>query len=766
MHAVRSGARGNARAILHTAQAEQQRATIRAEHAQARVAIEQAGGRVRGEMENLLDAMLVEIPDADAAALATAPGVKAVYPARKFEMTLDHALPLHHVPDAWTQIGVGNAGAGMMIGMIDTGIEITHPGFNDSGFTAPGGFPMSDSMADLAYTNNKVIVARSYASLFANPDPDTTAADHVGHGTATAMTAAGVSNSGPLATISGVAPQAYLGVYKVFGTPGVNDTASEQAILAALEDAVNDGMNVINLSLGFDIPSVTELDPFVQAVEAATAAGVIVVAAAGNNGPNPGTVGSPADAPDAIAAGASNNDRVFAGSVQIAGGSTVIALPGSGLNSLTPISGPMIDVATLDPTELACNALPANSLNGAIVLIERGSCPFESKLDNAQAAGAVAAIVYDNIPDEPLVLMGVGQATLPAAFVTDSDGLTVQQQIVGAPAATVQFYAPVYVNPESLAIFSAAGPTLDDSIKPDLVAVGENFYTAAETLDSAGELYNASGYTITQGTSFSAPLVSGAAALLESARPGLTSDQYRSLLIDTADPAYAIPGTAARVQQAGGGFLNALSSLNATAAASPVSIAFGTSSGDANASASLTVTNVGSASDTFQFSATSRDPGAPTPQFSTTNAQLDPGASVTVPVVFSAAGLAPGQYEGFLQIQGSQAPVPTQAPYWFAVPSDTPTFITILSAQSSGTAGTNVPAGVIFRVTDAAGLPVDIAPSATTVSGGGRVIGVALLGGAYPKDYALDVRLGTDPGSNVFQIQAGSLTLSVAITGQ
>ena len=137
--------------------------------------------------------------------------MKSVHPVRLFQMSLDHALPLHHVPDAWTQIGLANAGAGVRIGMIDTGIEIGHPGFNDAGFTAPAGFPQAGATGDFAFTNNKVIVARSYASLFAAKDPDPSVRDHVGHGTATAMAAAGVTNSSMLTTISGVAPQAYLG---------------------------------------------------------------------------------------------------------------------------------------------------------------------------------------------------------------------------------------------------------------------------------------------------------------------------------------------------------------------------------------------------------------------------------------------------------------------------------------------------------------------------------------------------------------------------
>ncbi len=605
--AASDGTRGNARARLHSAAAERQRTAVRAQQAVARAAIERSGGHISGTVENLINALLVEIPDNRAAELSRVPGVKAVHAARVFEMSLDHALALHHVPDAWTQAGLANAGAGIRIGMVDKRHrEIGHAGFNDAGITAPAGFPVAGSMGDIAFTNNKVIVARSYANLNITRDPDPSVRDHIGHGTATAMAAAGVANSSMLTTISGVAPQAYLGVYKVFGTPGFNDGGSESAILAAIEDAVNDGMNVLNLSFGVDVAGELGFDPTVQVVEAASALGVIVVASAGNNGPNPGTVGSPASAPHAIAAAASNNDRVFTGTVQVAGNS-INALPGAGVNSFTPISGPFFDVSTLDATGLACNPLPPSALTGAVALISRGECTFESKLNNAQTAEAVAAVIFDNATNEPLVLMSVGEATLSRrnGFL-NADGLSLQQQIAGGPTVTLQFYAPTYVDPSSMAGFSAAGPNVDYSIKPDLTAVGENFYTAAQTIDSTGELYNPTGYIITQGTSFAAPLIAGAAALLEAARPGLTTDQYRSLLIDTADGAHSVPGVSARVQQAGGGFLNVLSALNATAAVSPVSLSFGVSTGQINSTQTLTISNVGTVPDTFQIVAIPR----------------------------------------------------------------------------------------------------------------------------------------------------------------
>jgi minor extracellular serine protease Vpr len=553
----------------------------------------------------------------------------------------------------------------------------------------------------------------------------------------------------------------------VFGTPGVNSSAPEDAILSALEDAVSDGMDVINLSFGESVAGDLNADPFVQAVEAANALGVVVVASAGNGGPNPGTIGTPATAPHAIAVAASSNDRIFIGAVQTSGGGVIVALPGAGPNSFSPISGALIDVSKLDGNGLACNALPANSLNASVALILRGLCPFEVKLDNAQAAGAVAAVVYDNVPNENPIVMGVGAATLPAVMVANQDGLALQKQIGSGLAVTLQFYAPAHINPQSLAIFSSAGPNVNYSIKPDLTAVGENFYTAAETFDSAGELYDPSGYVITQGTSFSAPLISGAAALLKAARPGLTSDEYRSLLIDSADAAYSAPGTAARVQQAGGGFLNMLAALNATAAASPVSFSFGTAGGAVNVQQILTVTNTGSVTDTFQISASARDSGGPVPQFPTTAVHLGPGASAAVPVAFTADGLSPGQYEGFIAIQGAAAGTATNVPYWFGVPSGQAVYITVLNQTAASAAGSSVPAAVVFRVTDSAGLPVNsIVPSITAVSGGGSVLGVGSLGSAYPNDYGAGVRLGKQAGANLFQIQAGAVTITITITGQ
>ena len=765
---LRTAPRAQAKLLFRSPAALQHRALIRAEQSTARAALAQVQGKVLGTLENVSNALIVEIPDAQSGQLAGLPGVRNVYPVREFHLLLDHALALHNVPQAWSQIGRDKAGAGIKIGLIDTGIEISRPGFQDSSLPIPSGFPVANNPDDLAFTNHKVIVARSYADLFRNADPDPSPRDHAGHGTATAMAAAGVLSSGPLANISGVAPKAYLGSYKVFGTPGINDNATESAILKAIDDAVADGMDVISMSLGSDLSPRFSDDLQVQALERASALGIIVVVAAGNNGPDPGTIGSPATAPSVIAVGASSNDRTFLATVLIAGNNPIQAVPGSGVNSPNPISGPLVDVSQFDNDGLGCNPLPPNSLASSVALILRGTCTFEAKLNNAAAAGAVGALVYTDAARPNPIVMAVGSATLPAEMVSYPDGLSVKQNLTSGVTATLNFtLAPSYINPAMLADFSAKGPNVDYSIKPDLVAVGTNLYTAAETTDPSGPVYNPLGYSIEQGTSFSTPLVAGAAALLKVARPGLSAGQYRSLLVNSAATASLTPPGGARVQQAGAGLLDVLAALNATAAVAPVSLTFGVGPGDVTASRTLTVSNVGTTSDTFTFAAVPREGGGPIPQLSSSSLPLNPGASANLTVNFTGASLAPGQYEGYIAIQGSHSGVVTHVPYWYAVPSGQPHYLTLLNSPATGGTNKRVALAAIFRISDEFGLPVpDVQPEVTVLSGGGQVLSVDSLDPVIPNVFGFSARLGVRPGANVFRIQVGDLTKTVTIVGQ
>ena len=744
LHAVRLGHRARATDPEFRARVS----ALKQQHLQMRAALEAMGARVLGETTVVTNLMIVRIPANRVAALASIPGVVRVRPVRLFYRTLDHALPLEKVPDAWNQIGgQSNAGIGMMVGMIDTGIDSGHPALNDTTLTPPAGFPITNQPSDVAYTNNKIIVARSYAI---NADgTNASALDTDGHGTGTSMIVAGASVAGQNGPISGVAPKAFLGNYKVF-PDGSGDGAQEDWIIGALDDAVADGMNIINLSLGSLLAFRPSDDILAQAVEIATSAGVIVTVSAGNGGSDPNTMASPGIAPDAITVGSTWNDRDFAGSLQLPAGPALAAYPGDGPNSTTPISGNLVDVTQFDATDEACGGLPANSLTGSVALILRGVCTFETKIDNAQQAGAVAVIIYTDATRPDPFTMSVGAATLPAALVSYQDGASLEQQLAGGSfPITIDFTVqPVAVSPNRLSSFSSRGPSTDLGIKPDMVAVGEPVSTA--TLNAS--------FVVESGTSFSAPMVAGAAALIQAARPGLTSSQYRSLLINSATPVIQDSGAPLAIQQSGAGFLNVLNALNSNIVVAPASVSFGTGSGSVDQTTTLTLTNFGAASDIFSIVVQPIGNG-PTPNLSSTNIALDPGQAQSISISFTGSSLDPGAYQGYLQIQGTQNSVVASVPYWYGVPSGLATYVTVLEAPTNGD-----PASVqtIFvRPDDDQGLPVGTPPRVSVTSGNGSVGAVQSIDDAIPGAYQIRVRLAA--GTNTFHIASGTASTDVVI---
>lgn len=718
------------------------------QHARLRPLLEAQGAEVLGETTAISNCMFVRIPADRAASLANLPGVLRVAPVRLFQRTLDHALPLSKVPDAWNQIGgPGNAGAGIKVGIIDTGVDPQHPAFNDPSLVAPPGFPKTNRAADVPFTSNKVIVARSYAI---NSDGSAAPAiDTDGHGTSNAMISAGAAVTGPLGPLSGIAPKAFLGSYKVF-PDDPNANASEDWIIRALNDAVSDGMDVINLSLGTVLAGRPGNDLLAATAEAATQAGKIVTISAGNSGSDPNTIGSPGVAPDAITVGSTWNDRDFAGSLQIAGGNTLAAYPGSGPNSSTPVSGTLVDISQFDPSGLACSVLPAGSLRGAIALILRGTCFFETKIDNAQLAGAAAVIVYTDAARPDPITMSVGAATLPAAMLDYQDGAALKQMLAGGPLQGALDFSvrAVAVDANRLSDFSSRGPSSDSGIKPDMVSVGEPVYKATVN----------GGFNIESGTSFAAPMVAGAAALIEAARPGLTAAQYRSLLINSAVPVVRALGDTLTIQQSGAGFLNVLNALNSNITVSPTSLSFGAATGSVDQTIQLNITNTGSAADTFSINVQPVG-GGPAPAVSDNTLQLNPGQSQTVSVHLSAGALDPGAYQGFLQVQGTQNSVVAAVPYWYGVPSNAAAQVTVLDAP------TNAPPlsrqTLVVRPTDLQGLPVTDTPSVTVIAGGGSVSLVQSVDDQVPGAFAIVVRVAR--GTNVYHVASGGASADIVI---
>jgi subtilisin family serine protease len=330
--------------------------------------------RTRWHYRVVLNGFAVVVPQSRLARLANVPGVAQVWPSVSYYPLLDRTPQLIGASTIWGPT-LATGGQGMKIGIIDDGIDQTHPFFNPAGYSYPTGFPKGQT----TYTTPKVIVARAFAPA------GTTHADarlpfdpgDSEHGTHVAGIAAG--NNGTITRngfrISGIAPRAYLGNYKALSVPsefGLNGNAPELA--AAVEAAVSDGMDVVNLSLGeTDIEPTRDL--LGRALNAAADAGVVSTVAAGNSGElGAGSIDSPASALKAIAAAASTGGHDSIETDTMPGFSSIgpapysltfkpdVTAPGEGVASSVPGSA----YAALSGTSMA-----APHVAGAVAVLEQ-----------------------------------------------------------------------------------------------------------------------------------------------------------------------------------------------------------------------------------------------------------------------------------------------------------------------------------------------------------------------------------------------------------
>ncbi|MBZ5619542.1 MAG: S8 family serine peptidase [Acidobacteriia bacterium] len=763
--------------------------------------------QVTGAGQILVNAVFVTASRETAAQLRDIPGVAYVVPAPPLHMDLNRALDLENVPAAWSAVGgASNAGAGIKIGIIDSGLDLNHPGFKDPSVTPPPGFPKGDTN----YTNSKVIVARSYVALdSAGYDPadpiatshpdDYSPRDRVGHGTAIAMIAAGVQNTGPGGTIQGVAPKAFLGNYKIIGSPSINPFARLAAFQQALQDALTDGMDIVTFSLSEGDPAFYgpldtgtsvcghdgPCDLVVDAVENAVTNGMVVVVSAGNDGnigkriPTLNTIHSPGTAPSGITVGASVNSHIFFQAVHVNGSGVpsglqnINALFGDGPHIAAPLSAPIRDVAQLGNDGLACSSLTGGSLTGAIALIQRGGvCSFTDKIVNAQNAGAIGVVLYQlSSQNTVFSTLGAQSTGIPAVMIGNSDGVALKSFLAsnsGAtvsldPALTASEITPDTVWPASSrgpspGIFAAAAATV---IKPELVAVGANVYTATQKLDPNGDSYHASGYTSVTGTSYAVPMVAGAVALVKQKfGPGMTPAQLKSAVVNTASPSVSDEAGQASVNSAGAGKLNAGDAVNIAATLEPATMEFGViGAGSLPISRALKITNVSSSAATFNFAV---QPPNASVQITPSSLTLQPpgsqsGNSNTVTVTLAGTRPAPGSYEGFIVVTGAGPTL--RVPYQYLVGSGTPTDVFPIG-NGGFLGGTNDTDWELdLRVVDQFGVPVLGTPVIFgVVQGGGKVTGgdnqSFALGNA-----AAFVNLGPNQGDQIFTATVGGLTV-------
>jgi hypothetical protein len=399
-------------------------------------------------------------------------------------------------------------------------------------------------------------------------------------------------------------------------------------ILKGIDDAMKDGFDVLNLSLGSDTPSDPAEDSQVKALNAAVDAGYIICVAAGNAGPDENTMNSPGTAEKVITVGSSSSDR---------------------------------ELTAEGPKEL---------------------------------------------------------------------------------------------DPNRLSSFSSRGPNLGPGLKPDMVAVGDNFVTA-DSREKGGEAH-----TITQGTSFATPTVAGAAALLKAARPGFTAAQYQSLLINSASEIKLADGKPAPVRHQGAGRLDMMAALDMPLAFSPTSVKFGVGGDTTDATREITITNLTEEQITLELAVRSFDDSPAARIDGPSKLDLPSKGSATVRLRFSASGLAGGEYQGVLLVKNSKGPVEGRVPFWYGVRSEAKG-ITMLEYKGEGSAGQVTE--LYARVVDGAGLDVPGATlTAATDTPGAEIGAIAQVEG---KPGVINVEVKLAPGENTIVLTAGAVTRTLKMTG-
>ena len=421
----------------------------------------------------------------------------------------------------------GYDGSGIVVSIIDTGIDLNHPDLEGQ---IIGGYDFVDN--------------------------DEIPEDTNGHGTQVAGIIAANGN------LKGIAPNSKILMYKVSED---GESVSSHLIIKAIEKSIEDGADIINISLGINQTN-TKID---QVVNKAVKNNIFVVTAAGNFGPELSTIGSPGINPNAITVGATfNNVTSSIVSTFEIEGKTFNVFPMVGTQALTePITSQIIF-----GKYGRANDLLENDVEGSILLIERGSdieneiIYFSDKEKNAANVGARAIIVYNN---EPGIFFGEliheyvdegYEPTIPALSVSRDDGLIIKEILQSGTKGTLD----VFYHPDFVAYFSSRGPVSPFYIKPDLVAPG----AFINTTDINGN------YKISSGTSFAAPHVAGAAALILQKNSELTPQEVKSILMTTSEIVYDQFDDRFPIEVSGNGRIDVSKAINAELIIMPPNLIF------------------------------------------------------------------------------------------------------------------------------------------------------------------------------------------------
>ena len=575
------------KALTDAGRTAQQNAIAAQEQVEAKIAEAAPEASVRYSYSLLLNGIALECAYGHIAELEALPGVKAVHLVQTYELPTEPKVTsgggMIGAPTAWN---LGMDGSGMVVAVLDTGLDTDHAAFavdpkspavvrgDIDEILSAGTLQAQRLVRDLS--SSSVYLSGKVPYVFDYADHDTDVNHHGGsdHGTHVAGIVAANPADG---SVTGVAPQAQLMILKVF--PDGSTGANSDDILAALEDCVTLGVDVVNLSLGSPAGFTyrSDLLSTMEVYDRLAKAGIIVAAAAGNeysaayknlwgtdlsltSNPDYGIVGSPSSYSQTLSVASADNVTVRSAYFEAAGRKITFTDTATTNNP----EGGFIRVLggkTLDYVVVPGNGEEADYANlnvkGKVALVSRGVTTFAEKHEMANAKGAAACIVYNT--EAGMINMSIDSFPIPAIFISQADGqamvaaakdgvgtLTVSESTYDAPSETGG-------QPSS---FSSWGSTSQLEITPDIMAPGGNIYSSRDN----------NSYGLMSGTSMATPHLAGASALmLEYLRTtGIEGDAMTlayALMMSTAVPAKGSNGVTASPRKQGAGLVNLASAM-------------------------------------------------------------------------------------------------------------------------------------------------------------------------------------------------------------
>ncbi|MCD9095437.1 S8 family serine peptidase [Luteimonas fraxinea] len=524
---------------------------------------------VEYRMQHALNGVVVELTTAEAARIGQLPDVQLVEAYREYVLDTDTGPKLIGSEAVWNGTWAGATGQfqgeGIVYGILDSGINFGAPSFTAvdpiDGYQhinplGAGNYlgTCQTGQVDAGRCNDKLIGGYNFVCGapgnqcgLPNIREEPGFGDTNGHGSHVASTVAGNRRDalfrGNMRRISGVAPRGNIVAYDICYT----NTATGQGLcpnnsaVAGVNQAIADGIvDVLNYSIGGGAAPWSEAVSlaFLNAVDA----GIFVASSAGNSGPGPNTMGHLEPWVSSTAA-AQHGRGSFALALNVTGPGDVPeplqpvlieeGNTGTPFTASIPGTTPLRVSATIDTASDGCVAFAANTFQGAIAVIRRGTCGFIDKANNARNAGAVAVVIANNAAGG--IIPGAAGATIPVFGMPQADANLLRDFVAANPTATAGVQYPPLVLPnvaDALGAFSSRGPAgTFDLVKPDVTAPGVSILaviagTTITGFENAVDLYN--------GTSMASPHQAGAAGLIRQARPTWSVSEIKSALALTA----------------------------------------------------------------------------------------------------------------------------------------------------------------------------------------------------------------------------------------